>query len=171
AFGADLARDARHFAGERVELIDHRVDGLFELQDLAADVDRDLLREVAAGDGRRHLRDVADLRREVVRYPVDRLGQVLPRAGDAEHLGLTAEAALGADLACDTRHLAGERVELVDHRVDGLFQQQDLAADVDGDLLGEVAPGDRGGDFGDVSDLRGQVARHGVYSVGDALPA
>ena len=36
AFGADFARDARHFGREGVELIDHRVDGFLQLQDFAA---------------------------------------------------------------------------------------------------------------------------------------
>ena len=36
AFRADLARHARHFAGEGAQLVDHRVDGLLQLQDLAA---------------------------------------------------------------------------------------------------------------------------------------
>jgi hypothetical protein len=47
-FGADLARHAGHFAGEAIQLVDHRVDGLLELQDLAAHVDGDLLGKVAA---------------------------------------------------------------------------------------------------------------------------
>jgi len=34
-----------------------RVDGFFELEDLAAHVDGDFLREVAAGDGNRHVGD------------------------------------------------------------------------------------------------------------------
>ena len=63
AFGADLAGDARHFAGETVELVDHRVERLFQLEDFAAHVDRDLARQVAVGDGGRDLGDVADLRR------------------------------------------------------------------------------------------------------------
>src|SRR5215813_14249388 len=61
AFGADLARDARHFARERVELVHHRVDGVLQLENLAAHVDRDLARQVAARNGGRHLRDVAHL--------------------------------------------------------------------------------------------------------------
>ena len=68
--------------------------------------------------------------------------------------GLAAELALGADLAGHAAHLAGEAVELVDHRVDRVLQLEDLAADVDGDLLGEVAVGDGGGDLGDVAHLR-----------------
>ena len=43
ALGADLARDAGHLVGERGELVDHRVDRVLELEDLAAGVDRDLL--------------------------------------------------------------------------------------------------------------------------------
>ena len=153
AVGADLARHARHLGGEGVELIHHRVDGLLQLQDLAADVDGDLLRQVALGDGGRHLGDVAHLAGQVAGHRVDAVGQVLPGAGDAAHHGLAAELALGADLARHARHLAGEGVELVDHRVDGLLQLQDLAAHVDGDLLGQVAVGDGGRHLGDVAHL------------------
>ncbi len=67
AFGTDFARDARDLRGERVELVDHRVDRVLQLENLAANVDRDLLREVALGDGRRDFGDVAHLRREVRR--------------------------------------------------------------------------------------------------------
>ena len=80
--------------------------------------------------------------------------------GDALDLGLAAELALGADLAGDAGDLRGEAVELVDHRVDGVLQLEDLAADGDGDLLREVAVGDRGGDLGDVAHLAGEVAGH-----------
>ena len=51
AFGADLARDAGDLGGERVQLIDHPIDGVFELEDLALDVNRDLFRQVTIGDG------------------------------------------------------------------------------------------------------------------------
>ena len=50
------------------------------------------------------------------------------------HLGLAAELAFGADLARDAGHFRREAVELVDHRVDGFFQLQNLAFHVDGDL-------------------------------------
>ena len=103
ALGADLARDARHLGGEAVELVDHRVDGVLQLQDLALDVDRDLARQVAVGDRRRHLGDVAHLAGQVGGHQVHVVGEVLPGAGDAGHLGLAAELALGADLA---RHAA-----------------------------------------------------------------
>ena len=105
----------------------------------------------------------AMLRTWPVRLPamrVDAVGQVLPDAGHAAHLGLAAQPALGADLAGDAGHFRGERAELVDHRVDGVLQLEDLALDVDGDLLGEVAVGDGGGDLGDVADLGGEVAGH-----------
>ena len=42
AFGADFARHARHFRGERAELVHHRVDGVLQLQNFAARIDRDL---------------------------------------------------------------------------------------------------------------------------------
>ena len=124
--------------------------------------DRDLARQVAARDGRRHLGDVAHLGGEVAGHRVDAVGEVLPGAGDAGHDGLAAELALGADLARHARHFGGEGAQLVDHRVDGFLELQDLAAHVDGDLAREVAAGDGDRDLGDVADLGGQVARHRV---------
>ena len=116
------------------------------------------------------LGDVADLGGEVRRHQVHVLGQALPRAGHALDLGLTAEIALGADLARDAGHLGRERAELVDHRVDRVLELEDLALGVDRDLLGEVALGHRGGHLGDVSHLVGQVRGHEVHVLGEALP-
>jgi hypothetical protein len=73
--------------------------------------------------------------------------------GDPGHLRLPAELAFGADLAGHAGHFGGEAVQLIDHRVDGVLELEDLAPDVDGDLLGQVALGDCGGHLGDVADL------------------
>src|SRR2546427_3514845 len=170
AVGANFARHTRHLVGEGVELVDHRVDGVLELQDLPLAFDRDLLREVALGDRGRHLGDVADLAGEVAGHEVDVVRELLPRAGDALDVGLAAELALGADLASDAGHLVGESVELIDHRVDGVLELEDLALDVDSDLLGEVAVGDRGRHLGDVPHLTGEVAGHQVDVVGQVFP-
>ena len=43
ALGADLPGHTRHFAGEGVRQIHHRVDGVLQLEDFAAHIDRDLL--------------------------------------------------------------------------------------------------------------------------------
>ena len=96
-------------AAKRVQLVHHRVDGFLQLQDLALHVDRDLARQVAARDGRRHFGDVAHLAREVRGHRVDVVGEVLPRAADARHVRLTAELAFGADFARHARHFGGER--------------------------------------------------------------
>src|SRR3954462_3640183 len=170
ALGADLARDARHLRGERAELVDHRVDGVLQLEDLAARVDGDLLAQVAGRDGRRHRRDVAHLVGQVARHQVHVLGEVAPRAGDAGDLGLATELALGADLARDARDLVGERAQLVDHRVDRVLELQDLALDVHGDLLRQVALCHRRRDLGDVAHLVGEVRGHEVDVVGQVLP-
>jgi hypothetical protein len=107
----------------------------------------DLAREVAARDGGRHFRDVANLVGQVARHRVDRVGQVLPRARDAGHHRLTAETTFGADLLGDARDFRGERSQLVHHRVDGFLQLQNFAADVDRDFAREVAVGDRNRHF------------------------
>src|SRR5581483_8087442 len=119
---------------------------------------------------RRDFGDVADLCGEVAGHGVDRVGEILPGSGHTGDDGLTAELAVGADFAGDAGDFGGEGAKLIDHRVDGFFEQEDFAADVDGDFARKVAGGDGGGDFSDVADLAGEVRGHGVDGVGEILP-
>ncbi len=141
---------------------DHFVDVVLERRDFAGRFNVDRLRQVALGHGGRDFGDGAHLRGQVGGEAIDVVGEVLPRAGDAAHVGLAAELAFGADFLRDARHFGGERAELVHHRVDGVLQLENFAADVDGDLLRQVAAGDGGRDVGDVAHLVGQVAGHRV---------
>ncbi len=170
SFGADFAGHAGHFRGEAVELVHHRVDGVFQFENFPLHVDGDLLGEVAVGDGGRHDGDVSHLGGEVAGHQVHGVGQVLPRTGDAFHVGLTAEFSFGADFAGDAGHFRGERAELVHHGVDRVLEFENFALHVDGDLLGEVAVGDGGGHLGDVAHLGGEVRGHGVHGVGEVFP-
>ena len=170
AFGADLAGHARDFRGERRELLDHRIDRFFELENFAADVHGDLTGQVAAGHGGRDFDDVSHLRGEVGGHGIDVVGEVFPGSGDARHDRLAAELAFRPDLARDARDFRGERPELLDHRIDGLFQLKDFAPDVDGDLFRQVAVGDGDRHLGDIADLRRQVAGHLVDGVGEFFP-
>ncbi len=135
AFGTHFAGHARDFSSEGVELIDHRVDGVFQLENFAFDVDGDLAREVSASDGGGDFRDVAHLARQVPGHRVHGVGQILPGAGNAGDVGLTSEAAFAAYFASDARHFGGERSQLLNHRIESFFQLEDFAADIDRDLL------------------------------------
>src|SRR5581483_605298 len=101
----DLAGDAGDLVGEGAELVDHRVDGVLQLGDLTAGVDGDLLGQVALGHRGGDLGDVAHLAGQVPGQLVDVVGEVLPGAGHAGHVGLAAELAFGADLAGDAGDL------------------------------------------------------------------
>src|SRR5690606_33956034 len=120
AFGADFARHTGYFGCEGVQLIDHRVDGVLELEDLALHIDGDLFRQVAESHGGGHFGDVTHLAGKVRGHGVHVVGEVPPRPAAALHLRLAAEPAFGADFAGDARHFGRERVELIDHRVDGV---------------------------------------------------
>src|SRR6185312_10656291 len=170
AFGADFARDAGHFGRERAQLIDHRVDRVLELEDLALDVDGDLLRQVTARHSLGHIGDVAYLAGQITGHEVHAVGQVLPRASDTPHLRLAADDPFGADFPRDPRHFGGERRQLVDHRVDDVLELEDLALHVDGDLLRQIPACDGLRHVGDVAHLAGQVAGHRVHAVGQILP-
>ena len=140
AFGADLAGDAGHFGGEGVELVDHRVDGVLELEDFALHVDGDLLGQVAAWRRRWSPRRCCGPGRSgspAIRLTLSVRSFQVPAT--PSHLRLAAQLAFGADLARHARHFRGEAVELIDHGVDRVLELEDLALHVDGDLLGQVA--------------------------------
>ncbi len=92
----------------RREVVDHRVDVVFELGHLAARIDLNRPGQVALGHGGRHLGDGAHLGGQVRRQQVDVAGEILPGAGGARHVRLAAEPAFDADLARHRRHLVGE---------------------------------------------------------------
>ncbi len=170
AFRTHFARNARHLVGERGQLVDHHVDGVLQLEDLAACVHGDLLREVTVGHGGRDLGDVADLAGEIAGHRVDVFGQPSPSAGNPLHFSLAAEFAFRTDFPGDTCHLVGEGGQLVDHHVDGVLQLEDLAACVHRDLLRQVTVGHRGRDLRDVAHLVGEVAGHQVDVFGESAP-
>src|SRR5205807_9213967 len=86
---------------------------LFLSEDLALHVDDDLLRQVAACHRFRNVRDVAHLGGEVARHRVDAVGEVLPRARDAAHVRLTAQAAFRADIARNPNHLNSNHLDML----------------------------------------------------------
>src|SRR4030095_9922232 len=114
----------------RAELVDHRVDDVLDLQDLAAGVDGDLLRQVAARDRRGDARHVAELHGQVAGELVDVVGQVLPGPSDTLDIRLAPQLAFGADFSSHARDFRGKRAELIDHRVHGVLQLENLAFDV-----------------------------------------
>src|SRR6185312_4959436 len=87
------------------EIVDHRVDVVFELRHLAAGIDLDRARQIALRHGSRDLGDGAHLRRQIGGEQIDVAGQILPGAGGAGHVGLAAKPSLDADLAGNARHL------------------------------------------------------------------
>src|SRR5205814_2179803 len=128
----------RHFRSEGTKLVDHRIDGVLELQNFALDVDGDLLGQVSVGYSGGHLGDITYLSCEITCHGVDRVGQVFPGAGNAADFSLTAEFAFRAHFASYTRHFGSECGKLVHHCIDGVFELENLAPDVDSDLLGKI---------------------------------
>ena len=175
AFGTDLASYSSHLGGEGIQLVHHRVDGVLELENFPFDVDRDLLGEVAVGDGGGDLGDVPDLRGEIAGHAVDVVRQVLPGPAHALHPGLPAELALGADFASHAGDLGGKRAELVHHRVHRLADPEELAHerpafDVEGHRLRQVSPGHCSDNAGHFAGGLNQIADQCVDRVDRGRP-
>ncbi|KAI3479879.1 hypothetical protein L1887_58027 [Cichorium endivia] len=170
ALGAHFASDTRDFGGKEAELVNHVVDGVDQVEHLAGDGDGDLLGEVTARDGGGGVCDGSHLEGQIGSHGVDRVCEVLPGSANTEHRGAASELAFGTDLLGDSRHLEREGSQGFHHVVDGQLEVEELAAHLDVDGLAEVAAGDGGGDGGDGSNLRGEVAGHHVDPLGEHLP-
>src|SRR5205814_1569656 len=126
AFGADFAGHAGHFGRERSELVHHRVDGFFQVENFAADVHGDLFRQVAIGHGGGHGCDVSHLSGEIAGHGIHRVGDPLPRASDLTHFGLAAELSFGAHFTGHAGDFRREGTQLVHHGIDGVFQLENF---------------------------------------------
>src|SRR3569833_1429748 len=162
AIRADLSSHLADFEGEGPETVHHGVDGVLEIENLAAHFDSDLLGEVALGDGSRHQGDTTHLRRQIHGHVVDVLREVPPGALDVVHGSLAAQATLGSDFPRNLGDLASELLELGHHGIDRLLQLENLSSALGLHLLGEITLGDGRGHVDNVSHLRGQVVGHGV---------
>ena len=122
AFCTHFASHAGNFASEGVELVDHRVDGVFQFENFALHVDRDFAGQIATRHSGRDFRDVSHLSRQIPGHSVDGIGEIFPGPGDAGHHRLPAEFAVCANFAGHAGHFRSERPQLIDHRVDGFFE-------------------------------------------------
>src|SRR5262249_30375277 len=103
------------------KLIHHRIDGVFQFENLAAHINGDLSGEIAFGHRGGNASDVTDLRSEVRSHRIDGIRQVFPRAGDSANISLPAELTFRSHLARHARDFAGEGTELVHHNIDGVL--------------------------------------------------
>src|SRR5262249_18357596 len=114
--------------------------------------------------------DVADLTGQISGHEIHVVGEIAPRAGEVPDIGLPAEPPFRSHLAGHTGHFGGEQAELINHRVDGVFEPQNLSPHVHGDLLRQVPVRDGLGHVGNIADLAGEIAGHEVHAVGQVLP-
>src|SRR5262249_26413322 len=108
AFRSHFACNARDLRREGIELVHLRVNGVFQLQDFAFHVHRDLARQVAFRYCSCYFSEVADLRGQVRAHRIDRVGEVFPGATDAGHDCLDTQFAFRTHVARDARDLRRE---------------------------------------------------------------
>jgi hypothetical protein len=117
SFRPYLSRNPSHLGGKRTELINHRVDGVFQFEKFAFDIDGNFLRQIAVSDGAGDASNVTNLTGQVAGHQVYVIGEILPGTRQTSYGGLTAQIALRAHLPGDPGNLRSKRTQLIDHRV------------------------------------------------------
>ena len=133
AFGADLARDARHLRGEHAELLDHGVDDGRRAQELAlerapVDLEPHRLQQVALRDRGDGAGDFGGRPEQIVDQRVDRGFHLAPGAVRQAELDALAGLAFAADDLADALELLRHALVGGDDLVEGVG---DLAEDAD----------------------------------------
>src|SRR6185503_17519345 len=126
SFDTYFAGDGGHLVGEGTKRVGHGVNGFGQGGDFAFGFENEFLREVAVGDGGHNLDDTAHLLRQVTGHEIHVIGEILPRTGHTFHIRLTAELSFGAYFFGNAGNFGGERVQLIDERVDRVLQLEDL---------------------------------------------
>ena len=152
-------------------MVNHRVDRVLQFENFALRVRRDFARQIAIRHRRGHFGDISHLAGQIARHQIDVIGQIFPRSAHAPNLRLAAQFAFGADFASDAGHFRGERTELVNHRIDCVFQFADFALHINRDFLAQIAICDRRGDFGDIPHLASQITSHQIDVIGQIFPS
>src|SRR5258706_401218 len=137
SFRSHFPRDARHFRGERAELVHHLVDRLrraqeFSLQRAVVDLQGHRLRKVALGDRADHPRRFTGRVHEVVDERVNRHDRIAPEAAHVAHLRALLQLAFLAHLLPQRRQLLDDALVQLHHFVERL-----------GDLAVHAVPRDR----------------------------
>src|SRR5262249_13466128 len=144
ALGAYLARHARHFRGEHIELLDHRVDDGCRLQELAPerapiDVKPHRLEEVALRDRDDRASDFRRGPEQVVDQRIDRILHLAPgTAGDTKAHGLAVSPFATDDLA-DALQLLRHALIGGDDLIEGVGDLADDPDPVAGQANREIA--------------------------------
>ena len=163
SFHTDLACDGSNLIGESSKRAGHVVDGFGQGCDFPLGVHRQFLSQLAVGNGGHDFHDAAYLFGQVGSHYVYVVCEILPRAGDAGHLRLAAELAVGADLAGHAGYFSREGVELVHHRIDGILELENFSLHVYRDFARQIAASHGRSHFGDVTHLTGKISGHGVH--------
>src|SRR2546429_5344613 len=108
---------------------------LYKLRNSSSPTVSVFLRQITARDRRRYLGDIATLSCEISRHHIHVVGKVLPCSRNSSHVCLPTQLPFAANLPGYASHFGRKRTKLINHRVDRVFELQDLTSNVHGDFF------------------------------------
>jgi hypothetical protein len=123
AVGANFLGDARNFVGERTQLIDHRIDGGSDSQELAldrlaVDLKRHLLIEIALRDGVDNVGDLGGRLHQTADQRINRALNLPPSTDHTLDGGPLGQPSLPANRLLDAGYFARDSFVALDDRVE-----------------------------------------------------
>ena len=155
-FDSHLARHCRHLIGEYRQRLDHvinRVRQFARFRPLASTKQLPVSSRPLPLQSRL-LRYHAPDSFRLLSHEIHAVGQVLPRAGDPFNGRLPTQFSFRTDLARHSRDFRSKGVELIHHRIYGVFHLENFTLYIDRDFLRQVASRNRRRDVCDVAHLR-----------------
>src|SRR5690606_33221170 len=134
AFHTHVTRNAGNLVSKSRQGDGHVVDGRDERGYLAPRVERQTLLQIAVRHRGHDAGNTAHLARQILRHDVHVVGQLAPSARNVLDLRLATQLPFGTHLAGYARHLGGEGAQLIDHRVDGGLELEELTPHFNRDL-------------------------------------
>jgi len=142
------------------------VQSVFEFENFAAHIDRDLARQVTARHGGSDFSDVRTwpVRFEAIKFTLSVRSFHVPATPGTCACPPSFPSVPTSRATRVTS--AAKALSWSHHRIDGVLEFENFAFHVDRDLARQVAASHSGRDFGNISDLTGKVSGHRVHGVG-----
>src|SRR6185437_7566220 len=159
-----------YFRAEYIKGINHLVQVIFQLEELALHIYRNLLAQVAPRYRDSHIRYVPYLARKVTTHCIYIICKLFPDSCNVWHIGLAAQFTFSTYFTCHTGYLVCKYIQRNHHLVQVILQLEEFSLYVYRYFLRQVTFCNRSCHTGNIADLAGKVSGHDIHILCKLFP-